>query len=564
MRFKITAINHYDVFPFNSGGSMAVRGLELGLSNWFDVNLITFTTRNIYADEIRISDHLTVYPILVPADLIKKQDEFYEYYGMNGETIYDSSINIMRWYHKNPYIIERVKEIARDSILMIAEHVYTWKILKTACPAVPAFYRAHNVEYDYKVNNYRPIGSPKDLLEETFAFEKKCCEEADHVLTVSKIEADRFMDLYKLPENMRSKFTDIHLGYEANRNTFVLPSARKKCDKDHSYCGFFISSDMPSALDAARACIDVARKNQDIMIYIAGRVGRLLSGEKDVPDNVKILGLISNEDKEYYLSNCDFAMNPVESGAGVNVKMFEYYAYGIPVISTAYGARGTGLTNGKEGIIAHIDHYSDAVRDFCKLPVEKKNEFAENAFKLLESEYSWKSIAEKTGHIAETILGTELLTQESFDKEAELFGFPESEPYLPQKEFYIRCAGNNGKKCLAFLRSKGLEPVAFVEKDTLKSGTFVEGVKVISLEEFLNLKGNSEIIVAVWSWMGITTDLIADGVSEDRISVSWGDTGSAIFHLSDMQGSLPMYYDRFRFKTEILEYPERARKRNKK
>ena len=32
----------------------------------------------------------------------------------------------------------------------------------------------------------------------TYEFEKKCCEEAEHVLTVSEIEANRFMEFYHL------------------------------------------------------------------------------------------------------------------------------------------------------------------------------------------------------------------------------------------------------------------------------------------------------------------------------------------------------------------------------
>jgi hypothetical protein len=44
-----------------------------------------------------------------------------------------------------------------------------------------------------------------------------------------------------------------------------------------------------------------------------------------------------------YLAASDAGLNPVTSGAGSNVKLFEYLAARLPVISTLFGARGTPL-----------------------------------------------------------------------------------------------------------------------------------------------------------------------------------------------------------------------------
>ncbi len=44
-----------------------------------------------------------------------------------------------------------------------------------------------------------------------------------------------------------------------------------------------------------------------------------------------------------YLAASDAGLNPVTSGAGSNVKLFEYLAARLPVISTPFGARGTPL-----------------------------------------------------------------------------------------------------------------------------------------------------------------------------------------------------------------------------
>ena len=54
-RPEITAVNHYNVFPFNHGGSLGIRGLYKALSEWFDINIITFVVEDVYPDELKIS-----------------------------------------------------------------------------------------------------------------------------------------------------------------------------------------------------------------------------------------------------------------------------------------------------------------------------------------------------------------------------------------------------------------------------------------------------------------------------------------------------------------------------
>ncbi len=51
-----------------------------------------------------------------------------------------------------------------------------------------------------------------------------------------------------------------------------------------------------------------------------------------------------------YLAAADAGLNPVVRGSGSNVKLFEYLAAKLPVVSTAFGVRGTGLEPGRDFI----------------------------------------------------------------------------------------------------------------------------------------------------------------------------------------------------------------------
>jgi hypothetical protein len=44
-----------------------------------------------------------------------------------------------------------------------------------------------------------------------------------------------------------------------------------------------------------------------------------------------------------YFAAADIGLNPITRGSGSNVKLFEYLVARLPVISTAFGVRGTDL-----------------------------------------------------------------------------------------------------------------------------------------------------------------------------------------------------------------------------
>jgi glycosyltransferase involved in cell wall biosynthesis len=54
---------------------------------------------------------------------------------------------------------------------------------------------------------------------------------------------------------------------------------------------------------------------------------------------------------EPYFAAADAAINPILSGAGTNVKMCEFLALRLPIVTTAFGARGFRLEDGKTGFL---------------------------------------------------------------------------------------------------------------------------------------------------------------------------------------------------------------------
>jgi glycosyltransferase involved in cell wall biosynthesis len=91
---------------------------------------------------------------------------------------------------------------------------------------------------------------------------------------------------------------------------------------------------------------------------------------------------------EPYFAAADLALNPIESGAGTNVKMSEFIAARLPIVTTAFGARGFALEHGKTAFLFSRDALpatlSQVRRLFDEAP-ERLRQTAERAYAANES-----------------------------------------------------------------------------------------------------------------------------------------------------------------------------------
>lgn len=66
-----------------------------------------------------------------------------------------------------------------------------------------------------------------------------------------------------------------------------------------------------------------------------------------------------------YFAAADAGINPVVRGAGANVKLFEYMAAGLPVLSTQFGVRGSNLEPGRDFVAFEPDTLRDALEYYA-------------------------------------------------------------------------------------------------------------------------------------------------------------------------------------------------------
>jgi glycosyltransferase involved in cell wall biosynthesis len=113
----------------------------------------------------------------------------------------------------------------------------------------------------------------------------------------------------------------------------------------------------------------------------------------DIPPNFSFIGEVDDHTKDVFLGIVDVALNPVLTGSGTNIKMLDYFAAGVPVLSTPFGVRGLGLEHQKHCWIAELDEFTEAIRMLQQEDMVSKQARVDTARQYVEEKFDWRAIA---------------------------------------------------------------------------------------------------------------------------------------------------------------------------
>jgi glycosyltransferase involved in cell wall biosynthesis len=264
-------------------------------------------------------------------------------------------------------------------------------------------YDAHNVEFDLQRAMLKgPLGAL--LVRYARWLEGLACTESDVVFATSPDDRRRLIELYRVAPD---KVVVAPNGVDVSAVTPASPGerreARRRLDVDGEDVLLFVGSFHPPNMEAVEYLVStLAPLLPEKLVLIAGSVARAVDSAR-LPANVVCLGRVSDEAKTLLLRAADVALNPMFSGSGTNLKMLEYLAAGVPVVTTPIGARGLELTTGKHAIVCPVEEFPEQIGHVLR-DESLRATLRTQGRRLVEDRYDWGTIVDAMHAVIESAL----------------------------------------------------------------------------------------------------------------------------------------------------------------
>ena len=397
-RKKITVALTFPVFPPRGGGQSRVFHLYRHLASEIDIELVTFTNvdQEVFIGEIAPN----LYETRIPKSMLHQQQESLIEQKV-GVPITD--VAMPQLYHLTPAYVEALRAATESSDFVVASHPYLLPAIQ-AVSNKPIWYEAHNVEVELKKSILPDNRTGRELLEATRQVENECCKVSQLIMVCSNDDAKALNQIYGVDT---SKIVEVHNGVDIETINYVSLEKRnfkkKKLGVDKSFTVLFLGSWHGPNLEAVRHIFHMAQELPDVNFLIVGSVGLAFREEKR-PANVGFMGVVDDETKDIALSVADVALNTVTFGSGTNLKMLEYFAAGVPVISTDVGVRGLGVENGKHCLVVELGQFPQAIAQLRDEDLATKHTRVETARRYVQERFDWQAIVRHfTTHLSNIV-----------------------------------------------------------------------------------------------------------------------------------------------------------------
>ncbi len=378
-RKKLVVLSTYPIYPPRGGGQNRIFYLYKEIAKSFDVEIISISNEDSYK---QIANSLYERRIKKSKEFMKAEEE------MEGFVkVPVSDVAFIEHFDKIPKLKEEFLKSSKDADLAISSHPYFYPFLKKYFPK-KIIYESHNFEYLLKKEMFDQNKESERILKKLFEVEKEAYLNSFATIFCSK-EDEELMKRYFKGSCKRSFLAPN--GVDLESVFFTPPKERRERKKKLGFLNekiaLFIGSWHKPNIDAVYEIFKMAKKLPKIKFLIVGSVGFYFKGEEK-PKNVGFTGLVDDREKALILSVADVALNPMLSGSGTNLKMLDYMAAGVCVLSTKTGARGLEIPDNLIKI-AKVEEFVDFIEDI------EKHTNVYMAREFVEKNYSWKVIGEK-------------------------------------------------------------------------------------------------------------------------------------------------------------------------
>jgi glycosyltransferase involved in cell wall biosynthesis len=233
----------------------------------------------------------------------------------------------------------------------------------------------------------RPLS--RYLIRRVRMAETTACRRSEATFCVSEQNRQQLIDL--VPELQEKSFVCPN-GVDCGKANVLSAEERRKRRRKvgfgREFVAIFLGSGHPPNREAANLISDrISREHPRVLFLIVGSVSGWF-WNRYMPGNVLLMGMVSTPVKDFLLQTADFALNPMMTGSGTSLKLFDYLAAGLPVLSTSIGARGLDEEAMKALVLLEVEDFSRGLRELLSDPA-RCEELSSNARRFAEEQFDW-------------------------------------------------------------------------------------------------------------------------------------------------------------------------------
>lgn len=369
-----------------AGGSNVVHGLYTCLAEFFDVEIVYIAPGNEKYRKYEIVDGLT--EIVIPKTLSHVIAENELKQKLNAATAYD--IGLMYYLNQTPQFHAVLRKSVEDSDIVFIERPYLFDDVKRCLNGRPLFQRSQNIEYYFRMSNIPKSNERDEVLTDLYNLEQRCCLCSDVNFACSDVDLGIMHSMYGIDNKQLCLLPN---GVDIRENPFVSVEERLRNKKRYGLSkeklALFIGGGHTPNMEACEMIYKIAPYCPDVKFFFAGNLCNTLLKKKR-PENVALLGLISEDMRRFLFSVFDMGLNPMYSGSGSNIKMFDYMSMGLPIVTSRFGARGIDDIS-----MFHIaDTEEELINTITKFCITDEVDAVQQARNEIEKIYDWRVIAQ--------------------------------------------------------------------------------------------------------------------------------------------------------------------------
>jgi len=298
----------------------------------------------------------------------------------------------------SPDYVNAARAAAAAADVVIFSHPWIFPLVRDAIDPTRQLivYDSHNVEGLLRMELLDDGGPGTAIVREVVKVEHELCLEAHLVLACSHEDRASFHRLYGVPfERMRVFANGTFTEKITPPTAAQRAAARANLNFGPARVAFFIGSNYaPNAQAADFIAHRLAPALPNVLFVVAGGVAESLR-DAAKPFNLRLPGTVYEDARLAWLHASDIAINPMFSGSGTNIKMLDYMAAGLPIVTTTIGARG--IETAEQAFVeSDATRFADDMAALLGNP-SRSRELGAAARRQASMFYSWERLSPELG-----------------------------------------------------------------------------------------------------------------------------------------------------------------------